>query len=258
MREDGRRVLRAAFAGLVLASALSRCLAGATGVRAYFPLAPGNYWIYRGTSRVGPGGGRPPIECELDVRVLVTGVRHLEDGVAVALLRRTSTPLRTGGQTEPFEPPSEVFAYFLDREKVYEIQGDAVGLLIGDGEREGMPLDEIRKLVADTTPAFVFPLRDGQRFSGPCGELRTDGDYQWMVTKGEPVTLLGRRYEDVYVLRYGSLPGTIEIGFIPGLGVVRDQYAHHGTIIEWDLRLVSYHLEGPAPARPDPGRGSAH
>ncbi len=182
----------------------------------------------------------------------MTDVRRWEEGVYVAMLRKTSTPLRACHLDEHFHPPGEVFAYFVDHSTVYEIRGDNVDMLIGNEHREELPLEDIREKVADDTPAFVFPLKDGQRFSGPDGAVRRDDDYKWVVTKGDPIDLLGRRHTDVYVSRYGSLPGTAEVHFVPGLGIVRDKYVHHGTIIEWDLRLVAYHLQ-----KPDTGKGES-
>jgi hypothetical protein len=258
MVQRDRRLRHRAPVWLVLWLVLPGSLSVSHGAREYFPLAPGNYWIYRGTIREPGDAGEEAVECELDLRVLVTDVRRWEDDVYVAMLQKTSTPLAIRHRTEAVQPSSEVFAYFVDHGTVYEIHGDSVDLLIGNEYRDEMSLEDIRESVTDRTPAFVFPLTDGQRFSGPDGAVRTDDDYKWVVTKGDAITLLGKLHEDVYVLCYRDLSGGSEVHFVPGLGIVRDKYGHHGTITEWDLRLSDYHLEDPAPTKGEPDSPADH
>jgi len=51
-------------------------------------------------------------------------------------------------------------------------------------------------------------------------------------------TVGGKRHAPVYRLSYRSLPDDTQVDFVPGLGIVRDRYLHHGSALAWDLSLV--------------------
>jgi hypothetical protein len=156
------------------------------------------------------------------------------------------------------DPPSGAFAYFVDHGAVHEIHGDAVDRLIGNQHGGGMSLQALRRHVAAGQPSFVFPLKEGLRFGAPDSE-RSPGDYyKWVVSKDEPRALGGRLYTDVWKLSYLSLADRCEVHFVPGVGIIGEKYSHHGTVIEWDLTLVDYHLEDRMAREGEPGSRPEH
>jgi len=47
--------------------------------------------------------------------------------------------------------------------------------------------------------------------------------------------------DSLYTLVYRTNPDHTILGFVPGVGIVRYAYSHHGTTAEADAWLVGYH-----------------
>ena len=233
-----------------------------------FPVAQGNCWVYRGVARTGPveyfdetkgervrvaGENGSPISCEVEVRVEITGIDELADGARLAWATRTTTPL----DPCPYPPlvlradAPQDFAYLIDGNRVWDLGVGPMERIRGKDGRLTATLQQLRELATDRPPFLVLPLRDGLRYTDSRSPLREDGYYQWVVGKAPPEVLLGKPRNEVYLLRYQSLGGTSELWFAPGLGVVRDRYIHHGSVDEWDLRLVDCHLADDSDHLPD-------
>ena len=75
---------------------------------------------------------------------------------------------------------------------------------------------------------------------------RDDDMYCWAVNSVESVSLTNvkglapKRYE-VYEIDYRTNPDDITLQLLPGVGVIRYQYHHHGTVAETDVKLVAFH-----------------
>jgi hypothetical protein len=88
-----------------------------------------------------------------------------------------------------------------------------------------------------------LPLARSKRWGGD--PERTDNDYCWFVEderecpiqiKGFPATATCKSYTLVYRTR----PDHEIVEFVPGLGIVRFVYEHHGTVASADMRLVEF------------------
>lgn len=87
---------------------------------------------------------------------------------------------------------------------------------------------------------LVFPLRVGRRWVEDGDEealRRADGWYVWRVEGKEDITTAGGKFAGCYRVAFRSNPDHVIIWFCPGVGVVREEYVHHGSLNNqrWDL-----------------------
>lgn len=220
----------------------------------YLPLKTGSTWVYRGRVRADVGGG-VVLEAELEVMTRVVHVRTLSRSASLAwvsrsfrILRSTMSPGDTRRALASILPP---FTYFIDGNRVYRASkmygstGDPLREFTNDHHAEGLTLRQVRYLFRRYGDIqFILPLHVGKRFANAGQKLREDGYYQWGVESGEPVTISGKRYREVYLLTNRSLNCTLAIHFIPGIGVTRETSTRPaGSLYGWDLELVRFRLE---------------
>ncbi len=218
------------LAALLLTGAASA--AAAPNSLRYFPLRIGNSWVYRGTMRSVVGNGEKTAAVQVEVTRTVARAKAIASDAAVIWLRQSRRVLRsnvTGAALREAISSPTYLVYFLDGRALYDITY---------WHTPRLSLRRLRRELKDVSPVFIFPLFAGQRFEEPGAELREDGFYQWVVDRTRPVSVEGRTYRRVYRLRDRTSSDTTEIYFIPQVGIARDKYTHHGTIDEWDLRLV--------------------
>jgi hypothetical protein len=199
----------------------------------YFPLRVGNSWVYRGTMHSAVLNREETATAQVEVTRTVARVKAIAPDAAVVWLRQSRRVLRsnvTAAALREAIPSPRYLVYFLDGRALYDITYWHAPPRLSP--------KRLRRELKDVSPVFIFPLFAGQRFEEPGAELREDGFYQWVVDRTRPVSVEGRTYRRVYRLRYQTCPDTTEIYFIPHVGIARDKYTHHGTIDEWDLRLV--------------------
>jgi len=232
-----------------------------TGMPGYYPLRPGNWWLYRGPARVSWKPASAPSDtdagrlatngtasCVLKVRVEVTRLERLRSGLTLISLRQTARP------ADPCAYPGDAFASWLAPERTcacllepetrayYRISPDLAAALRSPKGLSAEARERLRIVTNETAPQFVLPLRDGQRYADKAALERGDDRYQWVVSKLASETVCGVRYDEVYTLRYRCNPDDETMHFVPHLGVTRRAYQHSGTIIEWDLRLVDFRV----------------
>jgi hypothetical protein len=103
--------------------------------------------------------------------------------------------------------------------------------------------------VKDLSPhqlLLCWPMAPGDRFGDPTSLQRTDGMYAWLVEDRSPADLKAIRAvrSDMSAFRYRltlrTNPDHTFIEFVPGIGIVRYTYGHHGTPAYTDLKLVEF------------------
>ncbi len=174
------------------------------------PLRPGLTLTYRGTV-VGAGGPR-----EVTWRVMVRGVAARGDDTVAQV---------TGD-------PADLAFYSDDtRPQDYLIVLRGGALYRAPAGKDASPDD------------LVIPanLAAGMRFC-------TSEPICWEVTGGGPAELAGVRgapggERRQFTLTERDNTGTIELDFVPGVGVTRYFYHHHGSPGDVDVRLVA--IDGP-------------
>jgi len=219
----------------------------------HFPAAKGNTWVYEGTVRENFQGD-PPISCTVELRRTITDQRSLGEGAYLVSVHQTA---RMIGDCLDAEEKVAMFEsdllWFMDGvrfrgRKVYEFSRN--GVLEGTGHHDlrAVTAAEMREYARQCPPDFILPVAIWQRYPNDPNPLRKDGWDQWVASKGKPVKIGEEIRQDVVTLRYRTGPDDTEVDFIPGVGVARMKYQHKGTIDEWELRLVRYHLTSPQPS----------
>jgi hypothetical protein len=94
----------------------------------------------------------------------------------------------------------------------------------------------------DKEPLLVLPLAKGAKWAGDPVRGDYDNYYCWYVADEltDPVALLGGRTATTYEVTYQTNPDHSIMEIVPGLGITRYVYSHHGTPAETDVRLVSF------------------
>ncbi len=205
-----------------------------------FPLTEGTYWVYEGTTRsqgVDQQAETQHVTCRMEVTrtirrgamtvAVVTGYpgdlpwSDSDAGDFENLLVRTASGdyYLVSGVT-----PDEVFDASNDLAKLPEFLTDRA------------------ELVLDT------PLTPGKSYAPMEPEIeRDDTWYAWHVDSRRQAHLsrvrgVSRsRLVTKYRLALRTLPDHIIVEFVPGIGVSRYIYSHHGTVMDVDMRLVRFH-----------------
>ena len=212
----------------------------------YFPLAPGNQWVYEGTVANAVVGSSDIIEKEV---MLTMSVQDIVQNGDIILYIMSGHPgdaiwaLETEHIDEKIVeiPPTE-YGYLVVSNKIFYIEKSKLGQIIQGLRGDGYLGNDI---VSQDNLAFEFPLFKGQRFGEVSQIIRQDLRYFWYVNDRinfhEPKTGLVKVVPE-YQLIYNTLPDFVEINFIPYLGILSYKYSHHGTKCEVNISLSDYKI----------------
>jgi len=205
------------------------------------PLTPNTSWAYTADVAWSVAGtdsvGRRTIGWTTTVMSLKTS-----DSTAVAVVSGWPSEL---AWWEPGRVPA-LSVLYCSPGRVYHLElpagrsAEALADSILAGDRPPTPDDLILEL----------PLRSGLLFGRDSTE-RDDTFYAWYVESAQDApaalrTLARSAGDSVYHLAYRTFPDHQLVAFLPGLGVIRYVYKHHGTTAEADATLVGFH---PGPRR---------
>jgi hypothetical protein len=153
------------------------------------------------------------------------------------------------------------FPWDLDWSDGHRQPTDALLLASEDGGYYERPLENVKdgvKRLADSSdtlqdlidPDDVFlqlPLAKGKKFCGDTEQIaREDDEYCWVVNSVDRISLLRvkglepKQYQ-VYEISFRTNTDDTELQFLPGVGLIRYQYHHHGSIADTELNLVAFH-----------------
>lgn len=199
----------------------------------YFPLSGGAYWIYQGTVTWEEAGG-------VNSENLIWRMEVIEvvDRGDVVGYRMSGYP----GDLSWYEPGKKPSDYAIIRAG----SGSYYMSDLNSLERLKDENDILGFLVSDDQLFLDTPLSPGKRFCG--GEFITNpyGDYCWVVGPQEKITLeKGVKDDNIaqvtgYSIRYVTNPDHTVISFVPGIGITRYVYGHHGVLSEVDVQLIEY------------------
>jgi hypothetical protein len=228
--------------GLVLDQAARLVLAtfAASGPCAGLPLTPGTSWTYRADVSWAVSGSDSARQQTLSWTTSVLAVRTSDSAVA-ATVQGWPTDL---AWWEPGRVKS-VSVIYCTRGQIYQFHPPAEAVTA----RVTSPLAGSQQPTADDL-ILRFPLHAGQSFGGAAAS-RSDALYAWFVEAAESLPSFIRRLrpsvtDSLYTLAYRTNPDHTTVGFVPGLGIVRYSYTHHGTTASADAWLAGYH-EGRPP-----------
>ena len=135
--------------------------------------------------------------------------------------------------------PTEYVIFQIGPNRFYRVDDIKAFLRLKDNA------DFLQNLVMDNQLVFDFPLMVGKKFCGADAITRPDSLYCWFVD-GE--TRFRRPVQGVqpsssrseFSLRFVTNPDDVHILFVPGIGITRYEYRHHGTPSAVDAELIEY------------------
>jgi hypothetical protein len=86
-------------------------------------------------------------------------------------------------------------------------------------------------------PEHVFPLKVGSRWGDSESLEREDKMYFNYVEKVEDITVPAGTFKDCFKVVFRTLPDDTTEWFCLGVGIVKIEYHHHGTILDWIIEL---------------------
>jgi hypothetical protein len=203
-----------------------------------YPLIRGNYWIYQGKGRWTEEDGKI-VERICTVRMEVLEVIK-RDSLTVAVVRGALGDYATEG-------PADLRDHLIIRAGAtayFDVENDRVAAIL---KKVKDPKENLLGLLRDNEePILDLPLVLGKRYGDPTQMTREDPYYCWIVTKDEEVALRSvkglrpPRKRKQFTLRYLTLPSEVLMDFVPGVGITRYRYRHHGSFAEADLKLIEF------------------
>ena len=204
-------------------------------IQEYFPLKQGAYWIYEGNVKWTIPNSSDVTEKEITWKMEVVRVFQRNDIVGYEML---GAPWDLAWY-EDGKKPSE-YGIIQAGGKFYRTSIDTVWRLFNEG-------DYLSALVEENQIFLDIPLLSGKKFCDTYSLTRADGMYCWVVGEAsqlDTTNIIGINAEDVffeYLISNRTMPDHSMYEFIPGIGISRYVYGHHGTVSEFDVRLVEYH-----------------
>ncbi|HSC44305.1 MAG TPA: hypothetical protein VLC94_00675 [Candidatus Acidoferrum sp.] len=204
-----------------------------------FPAAPGTYWVYRGHVRWTKSGTDQVAEAPITWRTEIRKVIPHGDFLGIVV---NGFPFDTAWADDHATPSDSLLVESKGR--LYFVGDQRFQQAV---QRLEQPSDSLDGLFSDDDLILEWPLATGQKFGDPSGMARTDGHYCWVVSSLEKTALpgvrgAGSRDHDQLVLEYWTNPDNTRFAFVPGVGITRYEYHHHGTVADTNLELVEFHL----------------
>jgi hypothetical protein len=200
----------------------------------YFPLASGAYWVYQGQ-----------VQWTEDSTVKEDTVTWKMEVVEV-VRRDHVVGYRLKGHPgdlawyEPGQSPGDSVIIQVGPTRYYQSSPEALARLKD-------PDDFLLELVDESQLFLDAPLIPGELFGETGQTTRPDTSYCWVVTGVQPAQLdnipgvTGSIARSQYTLIFQSRPDQQTVEFVPGVGITRFAYSHHGTVAEADVKLIEYH-----------------
>jgi len=213
------------IAGLLLVS-VTACKNEMSSEKAIFSLKEGNYWNFHGKYN------NKTVFLRMEVLRVLT-----EGRLTFAVIKGFPTDVMEGEDWEP----SVWGLLSVGNMHYYKVTGartDSIDKWLSNKESIHS------ELVTDSDLFMESLYHTGQTF-GEAGQLtRDDGNYFWSVTEKkacEPSSIRGLKLAgpfDQYTLSYRTIADETMIDVVPGIGIVRYRYLHHGTSEDLDMKLA--------------------
>ena len=196
------------------------------------PLEPGATWSYR--VEAAWSAGDTVRHRTFTWTTTVAGVRTSSSGSAATVV---GWPADLAWWTPETRPDTSV---------LYCVAGHVYLVRPAPGRAAQAAGDLIagRRVPVDADLILRLPLRVGDLYGRDPG-ARNDTFYAWSVESADRTPAALRRLvpdaaDSIYSIAYRSLPDATQVGFLPGVGVVRYVYHHNGTIADTDAQLEAF------------------
>lgn len=207
----------------------------AQGISDYFPLERATYWVYQGIVKWTKVNSSDVVEEEITWKMEVERIFQ----------RNTIVGYEMHGA------PWDLAWYEAGKER------SKYGIIQAGGKFYLVPIDTVVRLMNEDDSLFglvdendIFldaPLIHGKKFCDAISITRPDNMYCWNVGEGKPFEAKGVEGIDPskafweYPVVNPTMPDVSIMYFVPGLGISRYVYRHHGTVSEFDVQLIEYH-----------------
>ena len=206
-----------------------------------FPLTQGTYWVYQGRVRFMQDNDQ---SSETTVRWRTEIKRVIQHGaLSAAVVNDFPSELNwTNGHPEPADS-----LLVEDSGKFYLIFSDRFQNAM---RRLEQPADNLDGLFSDDDLILAWPLARGQKYACDAQSMaRPDNMYCWIVsslahTSLQNVSGVRAVEHQEYSLEFRTNPDDTEFSFVPGIGITKYNYHHHGTVADTELQLVEFHPGG--------------
>jgi len=205
---------------------LSSCNTGGKNDQLLIPLQRGNLWKYQGNYN-----GKP-VSCCMEVHDILK-----KGNLTFALMKGFPTDVMEGENWEP----SVWGLLAVGNEHYYKVSGNRIDSIDQKLSDNG----NVQSGLVNDSDIFLEALYGtGQTFGEAAQLTRDDGNYFWKVTGKqafEPSAVRGLKLMgpfDSYSLTYKTVADETIMDVVPGIGIVRYRYSHHGTPAELDMKLA--------------------
>lgn len=202
---------------------------------AVLPLKSGHAWIYQGVTRWTKPGTGQVLEKKLTWKMQVVEVLQREF-ITAAIVKGHPADLLW---YEDGRERGDYLILSVAQQKFYLVEGPRVAQVLARLRNEG---DNLIGIVEDYELFLESPLRLAQTFGALDPVEHTEQMYTWLVESEAPVDLPFihglESTQKQYRLVQRTMPDDTTVDFVPGVGIVRFQYNHHGTVAQTDVKLV--------------------
>lgn len=190
-----------------------------------FPLLPGAVWSYRTEDAADSGDNGVDVRRgTLLLRVLSV---HRHGELTVAAVQKVE---RLNGVAE-----ESISWRVVDGDRLYALE---------EPNDLRFVLDTGASALRGADADLVFPIGVGQRWGDPRQLARTDGLYIRQVRGEEELNLPAGKLK-AWPIVYATLPEQSTTWFAPGIGVVRYEYTHHGSLSRESHDLIEFRRDAP-------------
>jgi hypothetical protein len=204
----------------------------------FMPLAPGAYWLYRGTVTWSDQQTEKEAHADVTLKMTVEKVIQKPD-FTIAIL--SGFPRDLDWATAEVAP----MPWLLIETKRHEIYLDSLPPDFDYARLDQDPAS-LSKFLSEENLLFRWPLKKGLKFGDAESLQREDGEYCWVVTEQQKKNLgeikgVALQPAEVSLLRYATNPDDTQYELSPGIGILSYEYHHHGTVADTSLALVEFH-----------------
>jgi hypothetical protein len=205
-----------------------------------FPMTKGTYWVYTGPTKWTTADTGEVQEQVLTWKMEITDALQ-RDGIGLAVVKGHPSDLAF---YEEGRAPGDYLIVSVNDQKYYLLSGERAQAAL---KRFKDSNDVLVGLVEDSGLWLDLPLTVGKSFGDTTQIARPDRMYAWQVGKQGPAQLTGvtgvtpSANAVAFELTLTTLPENDMVEFVPGLGITRFVYEHHGTVASTDLKLTEFH-----------------
>lgn len=221
----------------MLALAVSAGAQSPSPAARFFPFQPGARWTYRFQQSIE--GIAPAVnKVTGSWSDTVSAVQAVNPSLRIVTITRAGTFPQDFGQCPgPAAKPGVMQLWYVvqpTRIFVRCTQADANSLAAT------LAASPAAAISADDGPDYVLPFRVGAFWANDPSVRRDDDMYRWNVSAAGSVTVPAGRFSGCFQTSYATMPDDEERWVCPGVGLVEQDYDHHGTTNDITIKLARF------------------